>query len=554
MKLNLDEYIDAFENLVVTTGHSPDISSPRVRSAFERMCRILGIAFAEAVINNGTDELTNIVFYDSKTEYDKNNSLCAVENVNDYKVSCYLYTTFNHENSTIQDKLNTFLRCMINLSVRLCEEKTYKELAFFDRQLNIYNIEYFMRTAQRLIFNEEIDDYYACCYDLKCFSLINNKIGKEAGTKLMRKYACLLQNKLKENGWVCRVSGDTFIVLFHTDALDAVMEHLKGQKIFCEGENEFLTVSAHAGYYKITDKKSTPMDIRDKANAALQNAKNYSKIPYAFYDNTLQERIDEAKRIAHIFPSAIENEEFLVYYQPKTQLRNYQLYGAEALCRWVHDGEMIMPYKFVPLLESNHDICQLDFYMLEHVCRDIRRWLDEGKEVVKVSVNFSRCHLGDEDLLDSILAVINRYNIPHEYIELELTETTTDVDFNVLKGIVTSLRKEGISVSVDDFGVGYSSLNLIRDIPWTVLKIDKCFLPEEYDTDEDKQKKTIMLKSVIMLSQALGLECITEGVETLEQIMLLKKSNCFLAQGYYFDKPLPVEEFEKRLISQKILN
>lgn len=554
MKLNLDEYIDAFENLVVTTGHSPDIDSQKVRSAFERMCRILGIAFAEAVIDNGTEDLKNIVFYDSENEYDESNSLCAVENVNNYKVSCRLYTVFDCKNSEIHDKLETFLRCMINLSVRLCEEKTYKELAFFDRQLDIYNVEYFMRTAQKLIFSGDIDNCFACCYDLKCFSLINNKIGKEAGTMLMKKYARLLQNKLKKKGWVCRISSDMFIILFYKDCLDTVMEHLKGQKIFCEGENEFITVSAHAGYYEITDKKSTPLDIMDKANAALQNAKNYSKTPYVFYDRALQERIDEAKQIAHLFPSAIENEEFLVYYQPKTQLRNYQLYGAEALCRWVHDGEMIMPYKFIPLLENNHDICQLDFYMLEHVCRDIRRWLDEGKEVVKVSVNFSRCHLGDEDLLDSVLTVINRYNIPHEYIELELTETTTEVDFDVLKGIVTSLRAEGISVSVDDFGVGYSSLNLIRDIPWTVLKIDKCFLPDEYDSDEDKQKKKIMLKSVIMLSQALGLECITEGVETLEQIMLLKKSNCFLAQGYYFDKPLPVEEFEKRLISQKVLN
>lgn len=186
----------------------------------------------------------------------------------------------------------------------------------------------------------------------------------------------------------------------------------------------------------------------------------------------------------------------------------------------------------------------LDFYMLEHVCRDIRRWLDEGKEVVTISVNLSRVHMGDMDLLQNILAIIDKYQVPHRYIEIELTETGTDVGFEHLKTLVSGLRSQGISTSVDDFGTGYSSMNLIRELPWNVLKIDKSFLPGK--SDDDRQKR-VMFRHLVALAQDMEIECIVEGVENVEQIKLLKESNCYLAQGFYFDRPLAVTEFEQKL-------
>lgn len=181
--------------------------------------------------------------------------------------------------------------------------------------------------------------------------------------------------------------------------------------------------------------------------------------------------------------------------------------------------------------------------MLEHVCRDIRQWIDEGKEVVKVSVNLSRCHLGNPELLNTILDIIDKYEVPHQYIEIELTETTTDVAFHDLKSIVFGLQEQGISTSVDDFGVGYSSLNLLKELPWNVIKIDKSFL--EYH--EGNRVNYIMLKQVIAMAQELGMEVIVEGVETVEHIKMLKENNCYMAQGFYFDKPLPKEEFVERI-------
>lgn len=182
--------------------------------------------------------------------------------------------------------------------------------------------------------------------------------------------------------------------------------------------------------------------------------------------------------------------------------------------------------------------------MLEHTCRDIRRWLDEGRPVVKVSVNLSRRNLGELNLSERIIACIDKYNVPHKFIEIELTETTTDVNFSDLKKIVFSLREAGISTSIDDFGMGYSSLNLIKELPWNVLKIDKSFLPDENDR---ASQKYVMLKHIIALAQDIGLECIVEGVESSEHVRLLKENNCFMAQGFYFDRPMPVEDFEQRL-------
>ena len=165
--------------------------------------------------------------------------------------------------------------------------------------------------------------------------------------------------------------------------------------------------------------------------------------------------------------------------------------------------------------------------------------------MVRVSVNFSRRHLADVDLLEHILETIDKYKVPHEFIEIELTETTTDVEFNDLKRIVRGLQENGIMTAVDDFGIGYSSLNLIRDIPWNVLKIDKSFLPVPGDLLADEKK--LMFKYVVAMAQSIGLECIVEGVETEEQLSILKDNACEFAQGYYFDKPLPVDEFERKL-------
>jgi len=422
-----------------------------------------------------------------------------------------------------------------------------KDLSMFDNDLMVYPLTFFLATVKNLIRQGRIGEFGGVYFNIKHFSSINDRFGRDCATNIMKLFIHGIQEKILYEECICRVGGDNFVVLFKKDNLNIIKNYLSGMPItFNDGET--VTVTTTAGYYMIPEATESATDVMDRISTAYQLAKSVYKRPFLFYDDEIMQHQTHVKEIEMMFPSAIENEEFKVFYQPKTQLNNYQLAGAEALCRWFRNGKVISPGEFIPVLEGSKAICTLDFYMLDHVCRDIRRWLDEGREAVKVSVNLSRLHLGDEDLLESILRIIDKYKVPHHFIEIELTETTTDVDYKELKKIVYGLREQDISTSVDDFGVGYSSLNLIREMPWNVLKIDKSFLPTQEEEDKDPSKVK-MLRHIITMSQDLGLECIVEGVETAEQVKLLKDCKCYLAQGFYFDRPLPVKEFEQKLES-----
>lgn len=416
---------------------------------------------------------------------------------------------------------------------------------FFDSGLGIYNMGFFARKTEEIIQQSEICNFGVCFFNLKNFSAVNDRLGREMGTAVMKKYINMLQDKLGKESFVCRVGGDNFMTLFRKDKLELIEEHLKGTAVtYDEVLGEQIMVAANSGFYMINDDNIKLTDILDRASAALKTAQENPKELAAFYDEKIKRRSEQAKKIEGMFEAAIAKEEFKVYYQPKVKLRRYRLIGAEALCRWQHDGKIIPPNDFIPILEQSTLICALDFYMLEHVCQDIRQWLDEGREVVRVSVNLSRRHMGDAKLLEKIVAVIDKYRVPHEYIEIELTETMTDVAFNDMKELVYGLHKYGIHTAVDDFGVGYSSLNLLRQIPWDVIKIDKSFLPDVMEKDSEQYA---MLSHLLTMLKGMGFKCIVEGIETVEQVKMLKENNCYLAQGFYFDKPLPKEEFVKRL-------
>lgn len=459
----------------------------------------------------------------------------------------HMYVTKEFINK-LEDTVNLIPKENESLLERLRELRELADkMTFKSDSIDVYNLNYFFKNIDEKKESGILENYAACRFDMKRFSVINHQFGREDGTKILEKFIKNLQKGIAPDGCICRVQGDTFVAIFSKKRITFVTKYLLGTMIEVGIKyKKKASLSAHAGFYEIMGDK-TGEEIMDRIGMAWNMAKHVRRVPYVFFDDKLMQAVENEKWVESVFEDAIKNEEFLVYYQPKVMLKNYRLNGAEALCRWVHDGEMILPYRFIPVLEQSHLICDLDFYVLEHVCRDMSRWQKEGRELVKVSVNLSRVHLGDMDLLEQVLEIVDRYKVPHEYIEIELTETTTDVDFRELKDIVTGLRTQGFSVAVDDFGVGYSSLNLIREMPWKVLKIDKSFLPEGNEEQDEDEQKRVMLKHIIGMAQNLGLECIAEGVETAEQVTILKENNCYHAQGYLFDKPLPVAEFEIRL-------
>lgn len=424
---------------------------------------------------------------------------------------------------------------------------TSEHLTFYDKDLDIPNITYFTNYVDACIAQGRISSFCVCYFTLNRFSNIYQQFGKEHGTQVLHSFVHFMTECFSnpKEEFVCRISGDNFLAIFYKEHTDAVAEYLTRPEItICGLLDTKILLSVSAGFYQIPDTPCTAADIIDRVTIANNAANNEDKDSLVFYDAQLLQHVNDEKMVQSLFADALQKEEFLVYYQPKVFLKNYKLIGAEALCRWKHNGKIIPPARFIPVLEKSNAICALDFYMLDHVCRDIRKWLDEGLEVVKISVNLSRCHFGNVNLLQDIFDIIDKYHVPHKYIEIELTETTTDVSFKDLKEIVSGLQLQGISTAVDDFGTGYSSLNLVRELPWDVLKIDKSFLSDSADAPSQNR---VMLKHIIAMSQEMGISTIVEGVENLEHVKLLKENNCFLAQGFCFDKPLPKEAFQKRL-------
>lgn len=543
-------YIHAIDKLISGTEHINGYRDPAIGRAVCPMAQLLRVGQFYVLVSGSTEqpESGSRHIYYADGQPDEGRSIQRQEAADGGNILRYrVVQRMGDEDWTEEekDRIRTMLGLLHMLLVRMHVVAVTEYITYRDTELGIYNLNYLTKQADDYISRGCIGEYAACYFNLKGFSTVNKQIGRDRATAVMREYIVLLQELLAEGDIVCRIGGDNFAVLFHKQCLEAVKEHLKGRGIVYDAESGGkILINASAGYYMIPGDCQSSTDIMDCISMAHDTAKNVREEPYVFYDEELMQHLKDMKQLENFFPDAIKNEEFLVYYQPKVELKNYQLAGAEALCRWVHNGEMIQPGTFIPVLEQSKAVCTLDFYMLEHVCRDIRRWLEEGRRVVRVSVNLSRCHLGDPELLDRILEIVDRYQVPHEYIEIELTETTTDADFKDLKQIVTGLQQAGICTSVDDFGIGYSSLNLLKDLPWKVLKIDKGFL---WNRSGDAAQSKIMLKHVIAMAQELGLKCIVEGVETMEHVKLLKENNCFMAQGFYFDKPLPREEFENRL-------
>lgn len=554
MELNATQYAEAIDDFLLKMERLSGEDDPDCQAAIEKIGSLLRIALIKATVymspeneSQGTGE-EFCLYRDGAADIQR--CYCQREMANNKSIVVYnIYQKKSEPDWSAQEreKLQVLAKTLFVYSGRARIMKLAEYLLFYDRDLKIYNLTYFKKHADELISQNRIGEFTACYFDLEHFSNVNQQVGIERGNQIMFSFVRRLYEFFSDSQeeLVCRVGGDIFIAIFYNEHTDAVKKLLEGIEISVEDSMQTkVLITASAGFYVIPENCGTSSDIVDRVSMANNVAKNLVAESAVFYNEELLQHVNDITIVQNLFPEALKNEEFLVYYQPKVYLKNYELIGAEALCRWQHDGKIIPPGKFIPVLEQSKAICALDFYMLDHVCSDIRKWLDEGRRVVKVSVNLSRCHFGNINLLNDILDTIDKHNVPHKYIEIELTETTTDVSFKDLKEIVFGLQANGISTAVDDFGTGYSSLNLVRELPWNMIKIDKSFLEENENAPEQNR---VMLKHIIAMSQEMGITSIVEGVETIEHVKMLKENNCFLAQGFCFDKPLPKSIFENRL-------
>lgn len=449
------------------------------------------------------------------------------------------------------NKMELVVRTVLSFISRNRLKDIVYKLAYYDEAgyPNLRTLNTYLDSA---VVDGGFKDMMAVRYNLRHFALINQEFGREAGDRIMKAHFNELDKIRGDKGVIVRLGGDNFVLICSKDKLNDVTGFLF-EAVIKVDDISSVKVPSSAGILIDSDalKITNPGDIMNRIVSAFRAAQSGGKDRIVFFDDKLMAAKQKFASVQQHFSDALANNEFVPFYQPKVDIRTGRIIGGEALCRWFHKGRIVPPIEFIPALEQTNDICKLDLYMLEHVCRDQRAWLDggEGRTLVPMSINFSRKHIMNMDLPDTIEKIMDKYKIPHESIEIELTETTTDAEFSDIKRIVTGLHDKGIATSIDDFGMGFSSLNLLKGIPWTTIKIDKSFLPEEEDAEQSV--KSIMFKNVVSLAKDLGLNCIAEGVETEYQLNVMRENGCDIAQGYYYDKPLPKEEFEARLVTKK---
>ena len=394
----------------------------------------------------------------------------------------------------------------------------------------------------------DLKDYAAVYFDLTKYTLINRKYGVESGNRILSAYASAFAAELEPDEFMGRQTGDQFIIIVRKENLPKSLELLKGLPVkFTDDTGKELTenISAQAGVYEIASSDIKGEEIVTYARTALDHSKSLGSREVVYMTKELMDKLEERKRFDLDIRYALEHEEFVPFYQPKVNSKTNMLCGAEALARWIHKDQIIDPGDFVPFMERNESICELDMYMLKKICSDIAQWKKEGIDILPISVNFSRRNLANPDPARKIDKIVKDSGIPKELIEIEITETVDEFPLSTLKEFVDSLHDLGYSASIDDFGCGNSSMSVLREINFDTMKIDKGFI------DRDHSKDLTILNHIIKLATDIGLKIVAEGVEQPAQVSTLKNFGANVIQGYYYDRPLPKEKMFERLKNPK---
>ncbi len=391
------------------------------------------------------------------------------------------------------------------------------------------------------------DGSYVVVYaNIDRFKLINETYGNDVGDQILRQIHKIIDDELRWDEVSGRIMADNFGVLMRYHSLPKLDQRLyrisKQLSELTDEQGNSYGIILYFGVYVVEEDETNISVMLEHANLARKKISPSHLVPMGIYDVKESQRLGRDKALEMKMHNALEQGHFVPFLQPKYELEGESIAGAEALVRWIDPEEgMIYPNEFIPLFESNGFIVELDLYMFEEVCKLVERWNKEGHPIIPVSVNLSRSHFEIPNFFDYYEYVLKKYDVPPRSIEIELTESLFFNDMESLSVLVQQIHDAGLSCSIDDFGSGYSSLNMLKDVKVDALKLDRVFFESG---DNDERGKDIV-QSVIQLAQALDLHTISEGVEEREQVEFLKEMHCDLIQGYVFAKPMPVPEFEK---------
>ena len=436
--------------------------------------------------------------------------------------------------------------------------ETLKEIVYlteYDKMTGLFTKNHFYSQTYKMLSEFPEYHYIFIRFDIDRFSLINSYFGIATGDNLIKHIATYFPPLVKnaKHYTYGRIDGDVFAACVSFDHSKFASEEEFANKIVSEAKNilgkfdtEFDIVPSF-GFYSIPDNTIRPDKLFDRASLAAKTCKgSYTKL-FTWYNDSMEQQQINDQTIANEMTHALEEAQFVPYFQPKYDLRTNKIAGAEALIRWQHPEKgLIPPGMFIPVFERNGFVSKVDYFMWETVCKTLRNWIDTGKTILPISINVSRINLYNPLLVDLICNLIEKYEIPPNLLNIELTESSYVDNPEIILTTMQRLQEKGFVIMMDDFGSGYSSLNVLKDMPVDVLKIDMKFLSKE--TDDGRSESIIA--SIVRMAKWLNMTCIAEGAETFNQVQFLKNIGCEFAQGYYYSKPVPKEEYERLVFEE----
>ncbi|MBQ8199875.1 MAG: GGDEF domain-containing protein [Lachnospiraceae bacterium] len=500
---------------------------------------------------------TYIVDHAGMTDYME---IAAVEGMGD------VYFAYLYPETVVSDIVNpvvknSLITCVMIIAVTLWmlfymwatskrASDTIELLAYGDPITGGKNDNYFRNVAADVIWQNTSVPYLVARFDVANFRYINEAYGHVRADELL---TIIIEEsgKIFKDKEICsRMDSDQFVLLARNDqSFEAKFEEM--MMVINDRAKEIgimFPIRLKRGICPIRVEDNDIGIIIDHANAARKSLVGDEKVLVATYSDKIVQQMYIEEKIESEMAEAMRNGEFKVFIQPKWDLFNDCIYGGEALVRWIRaDGSMVFPDQFIPVFEKNGFVEKLDLYMLEEVCKKLRRLIDENKEIFPISVNQSRILLHNPDYINQVAKILKRYRIPNGFVELEITETVFFDERNLMISTMNQLKSMDVSISMDDFGSGYSSLNMLKDVQFDVLKIDREFFSEVITSEAS----ILILRKIVEMAEGLGIRVLCEGVETVEQVEILKNLGCYYAQGYYYSKPISSEEFIEKYCDEK---
>lgn len=458
--------------------------------------------------------------------------------------------TLNHGERTylihgqeIWEKENHFGGTMLVYEDISKQEKLKDEAVFHatkDKLTGLWNREYFFEMVTKTLRDNPSIDFLLIVSDIHRFKMFNDILGKKTGDDLLITIAEGFRERKLPLWQMARVGGGRFALMMPVADYNEE-RFLKVTKKIVEQRDYALTVHFYLGVYHIKDLTLGVADMCDRAFMALESIKGNMRKNIAYYDDEIRKKHLRDTLNEDELTRAMKEQQFVIYLQPQIDTINNCLVGGEALARWISPKRgMIPPSEFIPAFEENCMIAQLDYYLWEAACRQLRIWKDNGRGDLSISVNISAKDFYLTDIYESITGLVEKYQIEPHNLKLEITETALVLNINEQMALVKRLQEKGFIVEIDDFGSGYSSLNSLKNINVDVLKLDMKF----FEKTENPRRAEKIIESVVQLANNLDMPVIAEGVEELEQVEMLKKIGCHIIQGFYFAKPMPVDEYE----------